>query len=104
MVTRMLFLLIQLVFREVVVGDYIEMHEASGSTVSAGHFHTCALRRRSSGAKVVLPPSDSYDDDYYEGTEEDFEFGGICDCWGFDGHAQASPPGEVMIQVSSCLC
>ena len=54
--------------------------EPSGSTVSAGHFHSCALRQK-------------------DGTY----FGGIPTCWGYDGQGQSSfAPGEVVfVQLSA---
>jgi alpha-tubulin suppressor-like RCC1 family protein len=54
--------------------------DPAGSTVSAGHFHTCALR-----------------------ASEAAEFGGIAHCWGFDAMGQVSraPPDVPFIQLSS---
>ncbi|KAJ8613235.1 hypothetical protein CTAYLR_004528 [Chrysophaeum taylorii] len=54
-------------------------HEPSGSAVSAGHFHTCALRRTPKAT-----------------------FGGIAHCWGFDGLGQVSmAPSRIFVQLSS---
>lgn len=52
----------------------------TGSTLSAGHFHTCALRR----------------------TPQAY-FGGIAHCWGFDGLGQVSgtPTEALFVQLSS---
>ena len=52
--------------------------DPAGSTVSAGHFHTCALRA------------------------SDGDFGGIAHCWGFDAMGQVSrSPSTPMVQLSS---
>lgn len=52
----------------------------SGSTLSAGHFHTCALRR----------------------TPEAY-LGGIAHCWGFDalGQVSGAPSESLFVQLSS---
>lgn len=69
-----------LIFVRVVSGyDHEELRSPSGSTISAGHFHTCALRRTPSS------------------------FAGIAHCWGFDGFGQVSraPTETLFVQLSS---
>ena len=53
--------------------------DPAGSTVAAGHHHTCALRA------------------------SDAAFGGIAHCWGHDvmGGVSRAPPATVFIQLSS---
>lgn len=54
-------------------------HDPSGASVSAGHFHTCALRSTPS-----------------------VEFGGIAHCWGQDAFGQVSrAPTTRFVQLSS---
>lgn len=54
--------------------------DPAGSTVAAGHYHTCALR-----------------------ASDNAEFGGIAHCWGFDAMGQVSraPTDTTFIQLSS---
>lgn len=54
--------------------------DPAGSTVSCGHFHTCALR-----------------------ASAEADFGGIAHCWGFDvmGQVSRTPPSTLFIQLSS---
>jgi len=56
-------------------GFYSDVDEIS---LSAGHYHTCAIEAR-----------------------QGVEFGGSLKCWGYNSHGQSDPPPGIFVQVSS---